>query len=155
MLILSMFLMFPVASVFIGFSLESIADAVEDKHYPGLPTVDPQPFSEIIVESLKFMLILIVANLFALVIYLLSTVLAPIIFYVVNGFLLGREYFHLVAARRLGAKEAARLRKKNMLEIWLTGIVMAIPLSIPIINLFVPIVGVAVFTHQFHRLTKR
>ena len=152
MLILSMFLMFPVASVFIGFFLESIADAVEDKHYPGLPKVDPQPFTEMIAESLKFMLILIVANLLALVIYLLSTVLAPVIFYIVNGFLLGRESFHLVAARRLGNKEAAHLRKKYMFEIWLTGIVMAIPLSIPVVNLFVPILGVAVFTHQFHRL---
>ena len=155
MLILSIFLMFPVASVFIGFFLESIADAVEDKHYPGLPAVDPLPFSEMITESLKFTLILIAANLLALVIYLLSTVLAPVIFYIVNGFLLGREYFHLVAARRLGNKEAARLRKKYTFEIWLTGIVMAVPLSIPVINLFVPILGVAVFTHQFHRLTGR
>ena len=29
---------------------------------------------------------------------------------------------------------------------------MAAPLSLPIVNLFVPILGVAVFTHQFHRL---
>ena len=29
---------------------------------------------------------------------------------------------------------------------------MAVPLTIPLINLLVPILGVAVFTHQFHRL---
>ena len=29
---------------------------------------------------------------------------------------------------------------------------MAVPLSVPVLNLVVPILGVAVFTHQFHRL---
>ncbi len=152
MLILSMFLMFPVASLFIGFFLESIADAVEDKYYPGLPDVRRQSAGEIIKEAVKFTAILILANLVALVIYLLSTVLAPVIFYIVNGFLLGREYFHLVAARRLTAQDATKLRRNNMVEIWVTGIIMAVPLSIPVVNLFVPIIGVAVFTHQFHRL---
>jgi hypothetical protein len=29
---------------------------------------------------------------------------------------------------------------------------MAVPLSVPVLNLVVPVIGVAVFTHQFHRL---
>ena len=29
---------------------------------------------------------------------------------------------------------------------------MALPLSLPVVNLLVPILGVAVFTHQFHRM---
>ena len=29
---------------------------------------------------------------------------------------------------------------------------MAVPLSVPVVNLVVPILGVAVFTHQFHRM---
>ncbi len=154
-LVMSAFLMFPVASMFIGFFLDSIANAVERKHYPLLPPARQQNLAESLNEALKFTLILIGANILALVIYLLSTVLAPVIFYIVNGLLLGREYFHLVAARRLDNKEAARLRKNNAVEIWLTGIVLAIPLSVPVVNLFVPIIGVAVFTHQFHRLSNR
>ena len=47
---------------------------------------------------------------------------------------------------------ANKLRKKHTLEIWLAGILMAIPLSIPVVNLLVPLLGVAVFTHQFHRI---
>ena len=31
---------------------------------------------------------------------------------------------------------------------------MAVPLSVPILNLVVPIIGVAVFTHQFHHLAQ-
>jgi hypothetical protein len=35
------------------------------------------------------------------------------------------------------------------------GTAMAVPLSLPLVNLMVPIIGVAVFTHQFHRLADR
>ncbi len=152
--LLSAFLMFPVASVFIGFFLDDIADAVEGEHYPHLPQAPRVPWFEALIDAIKFMIILVLANFVALLIYLFVPLLAPVIFWIVNGHLLGREYFQLVAARRLGATEATKLRKRHSGVIWLTGILMAIPLSIPIINLIVPILGVATFTHQFHRLTR-
>ena len=40
-LLLSMVLMVPVASAFMGVFLERVADAVEDAHYPGLPPARP------------------------------------------------------------------------------------------------------------------
>jgi len=153
-LIMAVFLMFPVAAVFLGFFLEEIADAVETKYYPHLPKVQPMPFSAAMGEALRFLMIMIMANLFALIIYFASTLLAPVIFYIVNGFLLGREYFQLVAARRIGAKAASKLRKAHRWEIWFAGILMAVPLSIPVVNLLVPLLGVATFTHQFHRLNR-
>ena len=78
--------------------------------------------------------------------------LAPVIFWLVNGFLLGREYFQLVAARRIGRERAAELGRRYFWRVWATGTAMAIPLSVPVLNLVVPILGVAVFTHQYHRL---
>lgn len=155
MFIFSAFLMFPVASVFIGFFLEEIADAVEDKHYPGLPEVRKVPLVEALVDSLKFLALMVIANLIALIIYLLSTVFAPFVFWAVNGFLLGREYFQLVAMRRMDVKAVKQLRKKHLPEIWLSGVIMAFLLSLPVLNLFVPILAVALFTHQFHRVTGR
>ena len=92
------------------------------------------------------------ANLGALAVYLLAPPLAPLAFWLVNGFLLGREYFTLVAQRRLSPEAAARLRGRHAGRVWLAGVAMALPMSLPIVNLFVPILGVAVFTHQFHRL---
>ncbi len=151
-LVMAMFLMFPVAAVFLGFFLEDIADAVEAKHYPHLPQVPPMHFSTAMGEALRFLVVMILANLLALIIYFASTLLAPVIFYIVNGFLLGREYFQLVAMRRLGGKAATRLRKAHRWEIWFAGILMAVPLSVPVLNLLVPLLGVATFTHQFHRL---
>ena len=155
MFVMSAFLMFPVASLVIGFFVEDIADAVEAKHYPRLSPATRIPFTEVMLDAVKFMGILLVANLFALIIYFASTLLAPVIFWIVNGFLLGREYFQLVAARRIGVAAANKLRKKHTMEIWFAGILMAIPLSIPLINLLVALLGVAVFTHQFHRINDR
>ncbi|MFK5998837.1 MAG: EI24 domain-containing protein [Rhodobacterales bacterium] len=150
----SMFLMVPVASLFTGFFLETVADAVEAKHYPDLPPVNKAGFADTVVDSVKFFGLIVVVNLLALVIYFLSTVLAPVIFWVVNGILLGREYFQLVAMRRLGRKGANALRAKHRFTIWMAGFLMAVPLSVPFVNLFIPVLGVAVFTHIFHKLNK-
>jgi CysZ protein len=149
--VMSIFLMFPVAAVFIGFMLDRIADAVEAEHYPGLPEPRRQPVPEAIWNAVKFSLVLIVANLLALIIYLLSTILAPVIFWVVNGYLLSREYYELVALRRLTPKEARALRKRHFWAIWPSGILIAMMLSVPILNLFAPLVGVAAFVHLYHR----
>lgn len=154
LLILSVVLMVPVASVFVGFFLESIAEAVEARYYPHLPPVTPLPLSAAIGDALRFLGVMIVVNVVALVIYLLSTVLAPFVFWAVNGYLLGREYFQLVAARRLGHERATRLRKRHSLRIWSLGAVIAVPLSVPVVNLFVPVLGMAAFCHMFQRLSR-
>jgi len=147
------FLMFPVAFLVVGFFLDDIAEAVETKHYPHLPKVPHLRIREIIGDAIKLFFVMIFANILAIIIYFVIPPLAPFIFYIVNGFLLGREYFQMVAMRRLGEKAATKMRKKFRMRIWLAGILMAVPLSIPIVNILVPLLGVATFTHMFHRLS--
>lgn len=152
MMLLSVFLMVPVASAFTGIFLDDVADAVEDRHYPGLPPAPRLSISAMISDSLAFLGVLLLANLLLLVIYLITGPLAPLLFWAVNGFLLGREYFQMAAMRRLGREGAIALRKRHLGTIWLAGILMAIPLSVPLVNLLVPILGAATFTHLIHRL---
>ena len=152
MTVLSMFLMVPVASAFTGFFLEDVAQAVEDRHYPHLPAAPRIPFAESLQDSLNFLALMVIANLLALVVYFLVNIFSPVVFWALNGFLLGREYFQLVAMRRLGRAGAKALRRKHGLAIWVAGILMAMPLTIPIVNLLVPVLGAATFTHLFHRL---
>ncbi len=149
---LSVFLMVPVASAFTGIFLEEVSEAVEDRHYPGLPEVPRQSIVDIVVDSLSFLGVIIVANVIALVLYLVLNVAAPLIFWALNGFLLGREYFQMVAIRRLGREGAKAARKRHMPEIWLAGALMAIPLTIPVVNLLIPVLGAATFTHMFMRV---
>ncbi len=152
MLILSPFLMIPVASAFTSLFLDEVADAVEEVHYPHLSQAPRATFMEGLNDSLRFLGLMLVANIAAFVAYLLMPPAAPIIFIALNGFLLGREYFQLVAMRRLGRKGAQAARRRHAGAIWAAGAMMALPLTIPLLNLAVPIVGAAVFTHLFHRL---
>ncbi|KPQ17843.1 MAG: putative protein involved in cysteine biosynthesis [Rhodobacteraceae bacterium HLUCCO18] len=154
MLVLSSILMVPVASTFISMFLETIAAAVERKHYPDLPPARSIGVLEGLVDALKFLGLLIGVNLVALVLYLIFTPLAPILFWVVNGILLGREYAQLVALRRSDAAGAAAFRRRHRPTIFAAGVLMAVPLTIPVVNLLVPILGAATFTHLHHRLTR-
>lgn len=154
MMFLSIFLMVPVASAFTGLFLDDIADAVEEKHYSHLPAARRLGFAENMRETLRFLGVLIGANLLALIAYLIFAPFAPIIFYALNGYLLGREYFFLIAARRLGRDGAKGAFKSNLMTIWAAGALMAVPLTVPLVNLTVPILGVATFTHLYHKLSR-
>ncbi|MGP6089881.1 EI24 domain-containing protein [Antarctobacter jejuensis] len=152
MMVLSAFLMVPIASAITSMFLDEVAQAVEDKHYPGLAPATPPGFVDSLIDSLGFLGTMIVANLLALVLYLLFAPLAPLLFWGLNGFLLGREYFTLAAMRRVGRQEARKLRRRHLVTIWAAGVLMAVPLTIPIVNLLVPVLGAATFTHIFHRV---
>jgi CysZ protein len=152
MLGLSIFLMVPVASAFTGFFLEDVADAVEDRHYPQLPPATALPWAEALRQSVNFLGLVIAVNVLALFLYPFAGPFMPIVFWSVNGFLLGREYFTMVALRRLPPVEAKALRSRNFGTIWLAGTLMAAPLSIPLVNLVIPVLGAATFTHLFHRM---
>lgn len=153
LLLASVFLMVPVASVFTGLFLEAVAEAVEARHYPGAGRAPRASLWTGLRESASYLVLLLAANAGALVVYFAIPPLAPFVFWGVNGLLLGREYFQVVALRRLPRGEAAALRRRHGLQIWAAGVLMAVPLTVPIVNLAVPVLGAATFTHLFHRVS--
>jgi len=145
-------LLFPaVASVIIGFLLEDIAEAVEKKHYPGLPPADSIPWGETLVEAIKFAGVMLLLNILALPIYLLFPAVNLLVFYSLNGYLISREYFELVGQRRVGVKKAKALRKAYQGRLLIAGALTAFLLTIPLVNLLAPVVGTAAMVHLFHR----
>lgn len=150
LILLSSVMMVPVASAFTGLFLDEIADAVEAEHYPQLPPARHVKLAEAIGDSLRFLGVILLANTLALVLYF--TPFAPFVFWGLNGFLLGREYSQMVAQRRLDRVSAIEFRRKNRLTFFAGGVMMALPLSVPILNLIVPILGAATFTHMAHRV---
>ncbi|MEP3440786.1 MAG: EI24 domain-containing protein [Sulfitobacter sp.] len=151
-MIASIFLMVPVASAVTSLFLDDVADAVEAVHYPQLPQGPRASWGEALRDTFSFLGILLVVNLFALILYVIFAPFALFIFWAVNGFLLGREYYTLAAMRRVGRARAKQLRRKNFLTIWIAGTFMALPLSVPLLNLVIPIMGAATFTHLFQML---
>ncbi len=152
---LSVFLMVPVAALFTGLFLDEVAQAVEDRHYQDLPPVPRLPLGDALIDSLNFFGVLIAVNAVAFMLAAFAGPFVPAVFWAVNGYLLGREYFTLAAMRRVGRQGARELRARHPLTIWLAGVLMAAPLSLPVVNLLVPILGAATFTHLFHRLRAR
>ena len=152
MLFLSIFLMVPVASTITSLFLDEIAGAVEAKHYPQHPPLPITPFMVSLLDTIGFLGVLMLVNFLAFIMALIFSPLAPFIFWAVNGYMLGREYFSMAANRRLGRIKGKALFRRYRLQVWGAGILMAIPLSIPLVNLVVPILGAATFTHMFHRL---
>ena len=143
-----------VSSLFV----DRIAQAVEDKHYPDLGPARQQPLAEIVWQSVKFLLVLIGLNLLALPVYVLLSVffgLGIVVYYALNGYLLAREYHEMVAARRLDPAGVEAAFKANRTSLWLTGAATTFLLTIPIVNMFGPIIATAVMVHQFHALRRR
>lgn len=152
---LSVFLMVPVASAFTGLFLDDVADAVEAEHFPHLPQAPRAGLWASLTESVGYFGLLIGLNLIGMILFVFSGGLGIVGLWAINGFLLSREYFTMVAQRRLSRPTAIALRRAWRVQLWIAGVVLAVPLSIPLVNLFVPVLGAAAFTHLFHAIAAR
>ncbi len=97
------------------------------------------------------MLALVVGcNILVLPLYFVP-VINLFVYYLLNGYLISREYFHMVAVRHHPLEEVTRLRKRNGGELYMMGIVIAFSLTIPIVNLVAPIVATAAMVHLYKK----
>ena len=137
-------LLFPsVVYLIASFFLEDVALAVETELYPYLPEPRKQGKREIIVVTIKFVAISLVLNIFAIPVYAVLFPVSPFVFYALNGYLMGREYFELVALRRVNSAEAQFLRRAFRGQLFLAGTVIAFMMTIPIVNFIAPVISVA------------
>jgi CysZ protein len=154
---LSWFL-FPVAvTAVVGLFLEAVAGAVEQRYYPGRPPARQQSVAAMVWSGLRFACVALLLNLALLPAYLLLLLFPPLyllVFYSVNGYLLGREYFELVAYRRLEERAADELRRACRGRVMLAGVVMTFMLTIPVFNLVAPIAATAFAVHLFEAMRK-
>jgi uncharacterized protein involved in cysteine biosynthesis len=78
MLALSVVLMVPTAAAVVGFFLDGAAAAVEARHYPALPPARAPGVAAQVGDALRFLGLVVAANLAALAIYLLLPPFAPL-----------------------------------------------------------------------------
>jgi len=147
-LILS-WLLFPAAiSAVIGLFVDRIARAVEDRHYPSLaPVVSPQFFDALIV-AMKFFVVLISLNIF-LLFFIFTGPIYIFLYYLVNGYIISREFFELIALRRLDTGTSIAIRKKFQFSLIIVGVFFTFLMTIPVVNLLVPIVATTTMVHLF------
>ena len=140
-------LLFPVAvGLTLGLFAEDVVELVERRHYPALPRAPGMSLAAQIATGARFLLVALPLNLLALPLYLIPGANLPV-YLALNGYLLGREYFELVAGQRLPLREVSRLRREQRGRLWLAGVLIAVMLLIPMFNLVAPVVAIAFMVH--------
>lgn len=146
-------LLFPaVVATLASFLLEEVVRAVERRHYPHLPAPLKTGTAQEVATALRFLAVVVLVNLVALPLYLAVPGINLAVYYTVNGYLLGREYFELVANRRMGRQEAALLRKSRPLKPFLAGVIIAFLSTVPLLNLLAPVIASAFMVHVFQSM---
>lgn len=144
----------PVSAVVAGFFLDDAADAIEKKDYPADPPGTPLTLAESLLGSLRFFLVVVAANIVALL-FLLVPGVNLVIFFLVNGYLLGREYFEFAASRHLGVAGGRAFRSSNQGAVTLAGLLIALFLFVPLLNLLTPLFAAITMVHLFKGLGGR
>jgi len=148
-------LVFPtMALLILGFFLDRVIAAVERRHYPGLPEARAIGLHEAVMSAIRLALLALLLNLLALPLYLFLPVVNVMLFFALNGYLVGREYFEAVAYRRLDRVAVKALWRRYRVRFVIAGAVVAFLLSVPVLNLAVPLIGVAFMLHLFEPLRR-
>ena len=151
---LTWFLFPSVLTLIITFFLERIILVVEEKHYPNLVNTRKQNLIEILGITLKFTLLSIFLNILVIPFYIIFFFLGPanlVVFYILNGYLLGKEYFELVAHRRFSPSVSRKVYVLYSVKIFWAGVINAFLMTIPILNMVTPIISTAAMVHLIQR----
>jgi CysZ protein len=143
-------LLFPaVATLVLGFYLDRVVVAVEARDYPERGAPRRRPLARTLISAARLGLLTIAVNLLALPLYLFVPGMNLVLFLALNGYLLGGEYFEVVALRRLDAATAGAMRNRFGGRIFVGGVVIAGVFALPLVNLLAPIVATVFMLHLF------
>ena len=95
---------------------------------------------------------MILGNLVALFLLLIPGVNIGA-FFLVNGYLIGREYFEFAAMRFRPEADARDLRRRHAGTVFLAGLVIAGFLAVPLLNLLTPLFAGAMMVHLHKMLS--
>jgi uncharacterized protein involved in cysteine biosynthesis len=150
----AIFLMPAVTALTASFFADDIADRVEAEYYGADPLGRPLPLARAAYEGIKTALLAMLIYLCAMP-FLLFAGIGALIFFFAAAWLLGREYFELVAMRHHPVTQAKALRRFHAGSVFMAGLFIAAFVSIPIVNLATPLFGTAFMVHVYKRLTGR
>ncbi|MFA6123692.1 MAG: EI24 domain-containing protein [Sphingomonas sp.] len=137
-----------------GVFADAIVIAVEAKHYPAaLATARDVPLARGIALGLRSAMRALLVNFALAPIYialLVTGVGTWLLFFLVNGWLLGQDLGAMVAARHIPNAMMRDWRKTGAVDRFALGVAGTALFMVPILNLFAPILGAAMATHLFH-----
>ncbi|WP_095082714.1 sulfate transporter family protein [Mesorhizobium sophorae] len=144
----------PVTAIVAGLFLDDIAEVVERTDYPGDPAGRAMPALRSLVLSARFLGVVVFGNIIALLLLLVPGVNIAA-FFIVNGYLLGREFFEFAAMRFRPEEEARALRRHYAGTVFLAGLVISAFLAVPLLNLGTPLFAAAMMVHLHKAISGR
>ena len=147
-------LLAPVTAIIAGFFLDDVAEVIEKRDYPAEAPGTALPLGRAIAGSINFLGVVILGNLVALFLLFIPGV-NLVAFFLVNGYLLGREFFEFAAMRYRSPAEARLLRAKHASTVLIAGLLVAAFLAIPIVNLLTPLFAAGLMVHLHKTLSRK
>jgi uncharacterized protein involved in cysteine biosynthesis len=123
----------PAISMIVGGALFDVAASRVEKKI-GAPQARNAPVLEGLLTGVRIALPALVLNLLAVPFYFIPG-LNALVFYGLNGFLMGREYATVTAARHMSFADAVAFRKRNGGAVFMVGLACsAIPFLAPLVG---------------------
>jgi CysZ protein len=148
----AVFLMPTIAALVGSFFVDEVGEAVERDSYPAEPPGKALSIWRALIEGINFTLLTLIVYFCALP-FIFFAGLGVVVLFLANAYLLGRQYFEFAAMRFRPPYEAKGLRKANAPYVFLAGMVIAVFVSIPVVNLATPIFAMAYMVHIHKRLS--
>ncbi|WP_375622029.1 MULTISPECIES: sulfate transporter family protein [unclassified Bartonella] len=148
------FLIAPITAMIGGFFIDSAAEIIEKEDYPNEPIGQALSFKRSLIISFKFVILSLLGNGIAFILFFIPGV-NLIAFYVINGYLLGHEYFLFAAYRFRTEQNARAFLHTHYTTVFGAGLLIALFVSIPILNLATPLFAAAFMTYLHKMLSQK
>jgi CysZ protein len=76
-------------------------------------------------------------------------------FFVVNAYLLSREFFEFAAMRYHAPEQARQLRSRHGTTVFIAGLVIAAFLAVPLLNILTPLFAAGLMVHLHQMIVAR
>ncbi|MBY0532453.1 MAG: sulfate transporter family protein [Xanthobacteraceae bacterium] len=150
-LVLAFFAMAPVTSLMAAIFLDDVAEEVERTKFPAHPPGKPLSIPRAALLSAKFFGVVLAVNLAAILLWFVIPVLNVGVFFVANAYLLSREFFEMAAMRFRTPEEARALRRQHAVSVFVSGLVIAAVVVVPVLNLITPVFATAFMVRRYKR----
>jgi CysZ protein len=147
------FLGAPVAAIVASLYLDRIAARVDAHFYPNDPRAPGTPLATSLNEAFRLIGLSLLINVALLPVDVGVPGISEIATIIVNGWLLGREFFELASLRHLSRQQSDAMRRKYGGTIFVAGLLISILTVIPFVDLIAPFFGSALMAHLFKRLS--
>jgi CysZ protein len=150
-LVLAALVLAPAVTMIVGgVFLDIAAERVERARFPADRPGAGMALPKALAASARIAAVALPLNILALPLYFVPVV-NVLVYWGLNGFLLGREYFSMAALRFRDWPDVRALRRQNSALVFLAGLALAVVMSVPVLNLCASLFGIALMV----RLHKR